>query len=130
MIGPQGYLDFLCLMKHARLVVTDSGGIQEETTGLGVPCVTVRENTERPVTVECGTNVLAGVAQGGIRESIGRQPEARPGQQAPYLWDGRAARRIVEILARPPQPKMSTRKGTPHSNSALKPPTWSLRCLY
>jgi UDP-N-acetylglucosamine 2-epimerase (non-hydrolysing) len=101
MTGPKGYLDFLCLMKHARLVVTDSGGIQEETTCLGVPCVTVRENTERPVTVECGTNVLAGVRQNGIRESIRRQLEARPGQQAPYLWDGRAAQRIVEILARP-----------------------------
>jgi len=109
MTGPQGYLDFLCLMKNARLVVTDSGGIQEETTCLGVPCVTVRENTERPVTVECGTNLLAGVAQGGIRESIARQLEARPGQQAPYLWDGRAAERIVEILARP----LTAKEGAP-----------------
>ena len=57
---PLGYLDFVCLMKHAAIVVTDSGGIQEETTCLGVPCVTVRENTERPATVTSGTNVIAG----------------------------------------------------------------------
>lgn len=100
MIDPQGYVDFLCLMKNARLVVTDSGGIQEETTCLGVPCVTVRENTERPVTIESGTNVLAGVRQGGIREAIRRQLAAAPGQQSPYLWDGHAAERIVEVLVR------------------------------
>jgi len=60
LLEPQGYLDFLCLMKNAALVVTDSGGIQEETTCLGVPCVTVRENTERPITVTQGTNIIAG----------------------------------------------------------------------
>jgi UDP-N-acetylglucosamine 2-epimerase (non-hydrolysing) len=100
MIDPQGYLDFLCLMKHARLVVSDSGGIQEETTSLGVPCVTVRENTERPVTVDCGSNVLAGVRAEGIRKAIRQQLERKRANTAPYLWDGRAARRIVEILAR------------------------------
>src|ERR1700683_248822 len=72
-IGPLGYLDFLCLMKHARVVVTDSGGIQEETTCLGVPCVTVRENTERPVTVKVGTNVLAGTSKEGIRRATRQQ---------------------------------------------------------
>ncbi|HZD33387.1 MAG TPA: UDP-N-acetylglucosamine 2-epimerase (non-hydrolyzing), partial [Candidatus Angelobacter sp.] len=73
MIEPLGYLDFLCLVKNAKLVVTDSGGIQEETTCLAVPCVTVRENTERPVTVECGTNVLAGVNKESIRQAAHHQ---------------------------------------------------------
>ena len=67
---PLGYLDFVYLMKHARLVVTDSGGIQEETTCLGVPCVTVRNNTERPVTVSDGTNVVAGTTRDGIRAAV------------------------------------------------------------
>jgi UDP-N-acetylglucosamine 2-epimerase (non-hydrolysing) len=99
MIDPQGYLDFLCLMKHARLVVSDSGGIQEETTSLSVPCVTVRENTERPVTVECGSNLLAGTRAEGIRRAIRQQLERKYENPPPYLWDGRAAGRIVEILA-------------------------------
>ena len=99
MIDPQGYLDFLCLMKHARLVVTDSGGIQEETTGLGVPCVTVRENTERPATVETGTNLLAGVSRDGIRKTICRQLDRTDRGSIPKFWDGQAAVRIVEILA-------------------------------
>lgn len=99
MVDPQGYLDFLCLMKHARLVVTDSGGVQEETTALGVPCVTLRQNTERPVTIECGTNVLGGTELEGIRQSI-RAQLARPYRSSvPELWDGRAAARIVGILA-------------------------------
>jgi UDP-N-acetylglucosamine 2-epimerase (non-hydrolysing) len=98
MVEPQGYLDFLCLMKHATLVVTDSGGIQEETTCLGVPCVTVRENTERPVTVTLGTNVLAGVSKGGIREAIQRQLAGKRAGSIPELWDGHAAQRIARIL--------------------------------
>ena len=73
MLPPQGYLDFLCLMKYARLVVTDSGGIQEETTALGVPCVTVRENTDRPATAEVGTNVLAGTKREPILLAIQQQ---------------------------------------------------------
>ncbi len=100
MIDPQGYLDFLCLMKNARLVVTDSGGIQEETTGLGLPCVTVRENTERPVTIDEGTNALAGVRREGIRLAIRRQlRRTNNSRPTPKYWDGRAAERIVEILA-------------------------------
>ena len=97
-IGPLGYLDFLCLMKHASVVVTDSGGIQEETTCLGVPCVTVRENTERPVTLQSGTNTLAGVRKEGIREAVSRQLERTFSIEAPQKWDGKAAFRIVEIL--------------------------------
>jgi UDP-N-acetylglucosamine 2-epimerase (non-hydrolysing) len=98
---PQGYLDFLCLMKNARIVVTDSGGIQEETTGLGVPCVTVRENTERPVTIDEGTNILAGVRRDGIRQAIRQQMEGPRTKKptVPKYWDGRSAERIVEILA-------------------------------
>lgn len=98
MVEALGYLDFLCLMKNAKLVVTDSGGIQEETTCLGVPCVTVRENTERPVTLKCGTNTLAGVRKEGIRQAVRSQLEKTFANQVPEKWDGKAALRIVEIL--------------------------------
>ena len=99
LVEPLGYLDFLALIADAKLVMTDSGGIQEETTALGVPCLTLRENTERPVTVEVGTNQLVGtdparvvaaaceVLAGGARR--GRIPE---------LWDGRAAERVAGVL--------------------------------
>ncbi len=98
---PLGYLDFLCLMKHATLVVTDSGGIQEETTILRTPCVTVRENTERPVTVESGTNMIAGTKTETIRDAIRRQlgREMKVGAPPKY-WDGQAAKRIIDTLAR------------------------------
>jgi len=99
MLAPQGYLDVLCLMKHARIVVTDSGGIQEETTALGVPCVTLRDNTERPVTVELGTNLLAGTRRDTIRQAIRCQLAARRSAHIPEMWDGRAGARIVGILA-------------------------------
>jgi UDP-N-acetylglucosamine 2-epimerase (non-hydrolysing) len=97
---PQGYLDFLCLMKHASLVVTDSGGIQEETTCLQVPCVTVRENTERPVTVQQGTNVIAGTSPAGIRSAIARQLKRKTKGKVPPKWDGKAAERIVAALVK------------------------------
>lgn len=97
-IDPLGYLEFLCLMKHAAIVVTDSGGIQEETSCLGVPCVTARENTERPVTVQCGTNVIAGTSKEGIRAAVRRQLQRRTGGAAPEKWDGQAASRILETL--------------------------------
>ncbi len=96
---PLGYLDFLCLMKHAALVVTDSGGIQEETTCLGIPCVTVRESTERPITIESGTNVLAGTQKEKIRGAVRRQMARKfRDQHAPEKWDGQAARRIIDVL--------------------------------
>jgi UDP-N-acetylglucosamine 2-epimerase (non-hydrolysing) len=98
MIEPLGYLDFLCLMKNATLVVTDSGGIQEETTCLGIPCVTVRENTERPVTVESGTNVIAGTTKENIAAAVRRQKERKDTHGIPAKWDGQAARRIVDVL--------------------------------
>jgi len=97
---PLGYLDFLYLMKHAAIVLTDSGGIQEETTCLGVPCVTVRENTERPVTVEKGTNIIAGTAKEGIRNAIRRQRKGSHHASIPQYWDGHAAARIVDVLSR------------------------------
>jgi len=99
MIDPQGYLDFLCLMKYARLVVTDSGGVQEETTALGVPCVTLRDNTERPATIECGTNILGGTGRKTIQQAIREQLVRRASSSIPELWDGRAASRIVGIVA-------------------------------
>ena len=100
LVEPLGYLDFMCVMKHAILVVTDSGGIQEETTCLGVPCVTVRENTERPVTVEKGTNVLAGTQRTGIQNAIRSQLSGKIRGEVPEKWDGAAAQRILEILSR------------------------------
>jgi UDP-N-acetylglucosamine 2-epimerase (non-hydrolysing) len=98
-LEPLGYLAFLSLMSRAALVLTDSGGIQEETTILGVPCLTLRENTERPVTVEQGTNVLVGTSAERIlveaRKVLGGDQRRA---QAPELWDGRAAERIVGVL--------------------------------
>jgi UDP-N-acetylglucosamine 2-epimerase (non-hydrolysing) len=101
LIPPLGYLDFLCLLSKATLALTDSGGIQEETTALGVPCLTLRENTERPVTVSQGTNVLVGTNPSKIvaaTEQILRGDGKRG--RTPPLWDGHAAERIVEILLR------------------------------
>jgi len=98
-LPPLGYLDFLCLMDHARLILTDSGGIQEESTILGVPCLTLRENTERPVTVEQGTNQIVGRDPKKILAAAALVLGAeRRAVKAPELWDGHAAERIVKIL--------------------------------
>ena len=96
---PFGYVDFVRLLSSARVVLTDSGGIQEETTVLGVPCVTLRDSTERPVTVEEGTNHLAGTSAQGIREACRQALGQERGGRAPHLWDGGAATRIVDVLA-------------------------------
>jgi UDP-N-acetylglucosamine 2-epimerase (non-hydrolysing) len=98
-IPPLGYLDFLKLMKHAAIVFTDSGGIQEETTVLGVPCLTLRHNTERPSTIEMGTNRLVGNDPGKIvaaAEQVLTGP--RLSASLPPLWDGYAAARIIAVL--------------------------------
>jgi UDP-N-acetylglucosamine 2-epimerase (non-hydrolysing) len=99
LVEPLGYLEFMKLVSHARLVLTDSGGIQEETTVLGVPCLTLRDNTERPVTLEEGTNVLVGMDPDRII-AAGLQVLAVPPRPArpPRLWDGRAAGRILDVL--------------------------------
>ncbi len=99
LLDPLGYLDFMKLLHNARLVLTDSGGIQEETTFLGIPCITMRENTERPIKVEIGTNVLVGTDTQRIvleAEKI-LDGNAKKGQ-IPELWDGHAAERIVKII--------------------------------
>ena len=100
LLNPLGYIDFLSLMQNAKVVLTDSGGIQEETTCLGVPCVTIRENTERPVTVTHGTNILAGHDKNKISESISLQMERVFEKKIPELWDGKAAVRIVDHIVR------------------------------
>lgn len=99
LLEPLGYLEFLALMRSAAIVITDSGGIQEETTFLGVPCLTLRENTERPITLELGTNELlpldAAAVSARVR-AILAGPRRDPSR--PPLWDGRAAERIVEVF--------------------------------
>jgi UDP-N-acetylglucosamine 2-epimerase (non-hydrolysing) len=99
---PLGYLEFLSLTSNARLVLTDSGGLQEESTVLGIPCLTLRENTERPVTITHGTNVLVGTEPAVImREAARALDNARTERRVPELWDGKASGRIVAaVLAR------------------------------
>lgn len=99
MVPPLGYLDFLKLTAHAAIVLTDSGGIQEETTVLGVPCLTLRDNTERPVTITEGTNRLVGVDKWTVIEAARDILSKGLGtRRIPELWDGRASQRIVEVL--------------------------------
>jgi UDP-N-acetylglucosamine 2-epimerase (non-hydrolysing) len=101
LLDPIGYLDFLRLLDNAQLVITDSGGIQEETTFLGVPCLTLRENTERPITCEIGTNELCGL---DVEKIVARSQAVFEGKRksgrVPELWDGRAAERIADVLSR------------------------------
>ena len=101
LVGPQAYMAFLNLWKDAAVVLTDSGGLQEETTALGVPCITIRKNTERPVTVDEGSNVLAGTDPARIVAEARKvlRGEGKQGRR-PHLWDGKAAQRIVEVLAK------------------------------
>ena len=99
MLDPLGYLDFLALQRHAAVVITDSGGIQEETTFLHVPCLTVRENTERPITVTLGTNRLVGQDPRRLYQEVQNVLENGTGcGQVPPLWDGRAGERIAAVL--------------------------------
>jgi UDP-N-acetylglucosamine 2-epimerase (non-hydrolysing) len=101
LIEPLGYLDFLRLYSGARLVLTDSGGIQEETTALGIPCLTLRENTERPITVEMGTNTIVGTNTEKITRAAAKALDTEPSKEAtrvPPLWDGQTADRILDEL--------------------------------
>jgi UDP-N-acetylglucosamine 2-epimerase (non-hydrolysing) len=101
LLEPIGYLEFLSLVKTSAGVITDSGGIQEETTFLGIPCFTLRSTTERPVTCTMGTNQLLGLEPQRILEVPGLLGQGRlRGGRVPERWDGMAARRIVEVLAR------------------------------
>jgi UDP-N-acetylglucosamine 2-epimerase (non-hydrolysing) len=99
LVDPLGYLEFLKLMSNAKVMITDSGGIQEETTILGIPCITLRENTERPTTISEGTNILAGtdpvLIVRNIRSALNCKENNKP---RPKLWDGQAAERIVRII--------------------------------
>lgn len=98
-IEPCGYLESLALQKNARLVMTDSGGLQEETTALGVPCLTIRENTERPITCTEGTNTLVGTDMALLKNEVGKVLDGRgKAGRVPDKWDGRAAERIVEVF--------------------------------
>ena len=101
LLEPVGYLDFLCLMSNAALVMTDSGGIQEETTILGVPCMTLRENTERPVTITEGTNRLVRITSEDILKNYRQIMAGRDGYKSkvPKFWEGKAAERIAKIIA-------------------------------
>jgi UDP-N-acetylglucosamine 2-epimerase (non-hydrolysing) len=99
-VEPLGYLDFLNLSSSARLVLTDSGGIQEETTALGIPCLTLRENTERPITVEMGTNVVVGTDTTKIvaAANAALNGSAKKALRQPPLWDGQTSERILDAL--------------------------------
>src|SRR5262249_36319549 len=97
-VAPLSYLEMLKAMKEAAFVLTDSGGVQEETTALGVPCVTLRDTTERPVTVDQGTNVLAAIGRRAIAEALVAARRKASAARMPALWDGDAGSRIVAAL--------------------------------
>jgi len=99
LLPPLSFKESLFLWKDAEVVFTDSGGLQEETTALGIPCVTIRENTERPITVQVGTNVLGGITPKGILNAYGESLRKKAHASVPLRWDGRASERIWAILA-------------------------------
>jgi len=110
-VPPLGYLDFLGLMEAARLVLTDSGGVQEETTALGVRCITLRDTTERPITMTEGTNRLIGSDPASILPAASEALAAGPIEaRMPALWDGYAGERIAAVLARQPASGSSERR--------------------
>jgi UDP-N-acetylglucosamine 2-epimerase (non-hydrolysing) len=98
LIEPLGYIDFLSLTSHARIILTDSGGLQEESTALGIPCLTLRENTERPITVTQGTNQVVGTDTDAILAGFHRGLDATGPPPRPDLWDGHTAGRIGRVL--------------------------------
>jgi len=115
-VPPAGYLDFIALQASARMVLTDSGGVQEETTALGVPCLTMRDSTERPITLTEGTNVLVGRDPERIVATARRILADPPAKRAPALWDGHAGVRIADALlaylAAPVRPRPTDARGT------------------
>ena len=97
---PLGYLEFLAMTSQAKVIVTDSGGLQEESTVLGIPCLTLRENTERPITVDVGTSTLIGNDAERLRQCLGQVMNGRyKTGRCPELWDGKAAQRIAQVIA-------------------------------
>lgn len=98
LVEPAGYFDFMKLMKSSKFVLTDSGGVQEETTYLGIPCLTLRENTERPSTIEIGTNQLVELSTQGIINAFNNVNQNIDKHKIPKYWDGQTAKRILEIL--------------------------------
>jgi UDP-N-acetylglucosamine 2-epimerase (non-hydrolysing) len=108
LVDPVGYLDFLSLEADAAAVLTDSGGVQEETTYLGVPCFTLRDNTERPVTVRAGTNTLLGLEPERIADIVPALARPRPAAEPPPKWDGEAAARVADVLLGDPNTTSST----------------------
>ena len=98
-LDPVGYLEFLSLQADAAAVLTDSGGVQEETTYLGVPCFTLRDNTERPVTIRAGTNTMLGLDPSRIAQILPALAHARPVPESPPGWDGQAAQRVAAVIA-------------------------------
>ena len=121
-IDPLGYLDFLNLLESATVVLTDSGGIQEETTALGVPCITLRENTERPITVTSGTNYLVGTNQDEILKTIAEilSGKAKKGR-VPPLWDGDSGKRIVAALLKKTESILTKGTDSVQSNRNIFP---------
>ena len=115
MIGPVSYLEFLSLEADARAVLTDSGGVQEETTYLGVPCFTLRNSTERPVTVRAGTNTLLGLEPERISDILPALTQPKLIAHSPLFWDGKAARRLADVIA------TSTQKGPPGRSPIITP---------
>ena len=100
LLPPLGYVDFIALVRSASLVITDSGGVQEETTFLGVPCLTVRSTTERPITVEVGTNQVVGTSPDALLAAVDEILEGKRRRgHIPDLWDGRAGERAADVLA-------------------------------
>jgi len=117
LVSPMSYLRFLRLESLATLVITDSGGIQEETTVLGVPCLTVRVNTERPITATEGTNTLVGLDSERLKKEAHQIPFGRGNRgRVPALWDGQAAQRIVGTLAQQLAPSRASRTPTDGSS--------------
>jgi len=100
-VNSLGYLDFMKLLRNAKMVITDSGGIQEETSFLGVPCLTIRDNTERPITLDLGTNTLSELEENYVMNFVRREISKKGDEEAPKipLWDGLATKRIVDILS-------------------------------
>jgi len=123
LVPPLGYLDFLSLLSAAKVIFTDSGGIQEETTILHVPCITLRDNTERPVTIENGTNVLAGTNANRILEEFAKIREGKSKALTfPKYWDGHAAKRILEVICKdlcPQTDNVSHWSGEPKSGELI-----------